>query len=115
MSWGEITVIVGAGTQLDIAVNDVSGSPVNPDTLAVTFRCQGQPAVGPFTWTNPPGIDPSATITNTGVGTFTADWTPTSAGSWTYSVSAQPLSGLDISGTSWIKEGEILVSRSGVS
>lgn len=113
MTYGELVTIVGGTNVLDITVKDINENLINPDTLTVTFRAQGQPAVV-FVWTNPPGSDPENVIVNVTTGSFTADYKFPNSGNWTYQVSAQPLSGLDTTATSWIVEGEILVSASAV-
>lgn len=112
---GEITPIVGAALRFTATITDVTGAPVNPDTVSLTFRAQGQTAIGPFTWTNPPMSDPSSVVIYTGtVGSFYADYTLPNSGVWTYQWNAEPSSGLDTTATSCIVEGEILVSQSSV-
>ena len=114
-TYGELAPIVGAALRFTASVTDVTGAPVNPDTLSLTFRAQGQSAIGPFTWTNPPGSDASGNVIYSGtVGSFYCDYTLPNAGNWTYSWNAEPSSGVDTTATSVITEGEILVSQSGV-
>lgn len=111
--YGEPTPIVGAATGFLASVTDVNGDAVNPDTLSVTFRAQGQPAVGPFTFTEPSG-DPDGVVLYVDTGSFRADYLLPNAGLWTYQWNAQPSSGLDITATSAITEGDVLLSQSGV-
>ena len=112
--YGEPTPIVGAAIGFLASVTDVNGDPVNPDTLSITFRAQGQVALGPFTFIEPSG-DPEGVVLYTGTeGSFRADYVLPNSGNWTYQWNAQPSSGFDLTATSAIVEGEILVSRSGV-
>jgi len=112
--YGTPSPIVGAAVRCIALVTDVDGDPVNPDTLSITFRAQGQTALGPFTYTFPGG-DPSSTVTYTGTaGSFFADYTLPNSGVWTYQWHAYPSSGLDTTATDAIVEGEIVVSNSGV-
>ena len=113
-SYGEITPILGAALRFSANIVDVSGDPVNPDTVSISFRCQGQPVLGPFTYTFPSG-DPSSTVVYTGtVGSFYADYVLPNSGVWSVSWAAQPSSGLDTTATSAIVEGEVTVSQSAV-
>lgn len=112
--YGELTPIVGSALRFTATITDVTGAPVNPDNLRITFRAQGQSAVGPFTYTFPDG-DPESVVIYTGtVGSFYADYTLPNSGNWTYQWWAFPSSGLDTTATSAIVEGEILISQSGV-
>lgn len=112
--YGNITPIVGSTSRLLANVVDVTGAPVNPDTLSITLRCQGQAVVGPYTYTFPSG-DPSNNVVYTGTeGSFYCDFLWPSAGVWSFEWSAQPSSGLDTTATSAITDGEQLVSVSSV-
>jgi len=114
MSYGEITPIVGSALRFAALVKDVNSNPVNPDNLRITFRCQGQTAIGPFTYTFPSG-DPSNNVVYTGtVGSFYCDYVLPNAANWTYQWFAFPSSGLDTTATEWKVEGEVLISPSGV-
>lgn len=113
-SYGEITPIVGSALRFSATITDVNGDPVNPDNVSITFRAQGQTAIGPFTYTFPSG-DPSTNVVYTGTtGSFYCDYTLPNAGVWTIQWAAFPSSGLDTTATSAIIEGEQLVSQSGV-
>jgi hypothetical protein len=113
-SYGEITPIVGAVLRFAASVTSISGTPVNPDTFAISFRCQGQPVIGPFTYTFPSG-DPSYEVVYTGtVGSFYCDYALPNAGVWAVSWNAQPSSGLDTTATSVIVEDEVTLSASAV-
>lgn len=113
MTYGELTPIVGAVLRFTASITDISGNPVDPDTVKLTFRNQGQASIS-YTWVNPPGADPDLVIINSGTGEFYADYALPNSGNWTYQWDAQPLSGTDVTATSAIIEGEILVSASGV-
>jgi hypothetical protein len=111
-SYGELTPLLGGALRFTANIVDVNGDPVNPDTVAIGWRCQGQPVIGPFTWTNPPGSDPSNNVVYSGtVGSFYCDYTLPNAGVWTYQWDCQPSSGADTTATSAIIEGEITVSQ----
>lgn len=114
MTYGIPTPIVGAALRFTATITDVDGNPVNPDTVALTFRNQGQTAIGPFTWVNPPGSDPDDVVVNVTTGSFYADYVLPNSGVWTYQWNCQPDSGSDTTATSVIVEGEILISQSGV-
>ena len=112
--YGDISPIVGATLRFIAPVLDITKSPVNPDNLSVAFRCQGQPAIGPFTYTFPSG-DPSSNVVYTGtVGSFYCDYTLPNPGVWTVQWHAFPLSGLDATGTDVIIEREVTLSASAV-
>jgi len=114
MSYGEISPIVGAALRFKASITDVNGNPVNPDNVRITFKCQGQSAVGPFTYTFPSG-DPSSNVVYTGtVGSFYCDYTLPNAGVWTVQWFVFPSSGLDTTATDAIVELEQVVSTSGV-
>jgi hypothetical protein len=113
-TYGEITPIVGAALRFTASITDVSGNPVNPDNVSITFRAQGQTPIGPFTYTFPGG-DPSSNVVYTStVGSFYCDYTLPNAAVWTIQWNAFPSSGLDTTATSVIVELEQLVSQSGV-
>ena len=112
-TYGDITPIVGAALRFSATITSIAGTPVNPDSLILTFRAQGQPAIA-YQWLNPPGSDVTGTIINTATGSFYADVTLPNAATWTFQWNAQPLSGSDTTATSVIIESEILISASGV-
>jgi hypothetical protein len=112
--YGNLTPIVGSALRFTANVLDVSGDAVNPDNLSITFRCQGQAAIGPYTYTFPSG-DPSSNVIYTGtVGSFYCDATLPNAGVWSVSWHAFPSSGLDTTATDAITELEQLISPSAV-
>ena len=110
--YGEHTPIVGSVLRFNASIYDIANALVNPDTVTLTFRCQGQPAIS-FEWINPTG-DVTGTIVNSSTGVFYADYQLPNSGSWTYQWNCVPSSGTDTTATSCIIEGEILISASGV-
>ena len=84
---------------------------VDPDNVVFQYSVQGQEPVV-FTWVNPSG-DPSNTIVHTGTGSFYADIDTTGqGGTWTYSWSCYPSSGIDTSKTAAVFEGTTTISNS---
>lgn len=93
----------------------IDGVVVNPDVVTFSYEIQGQTPVS-FTWTNPTG-DPTETIINTDTGYFQCDiQTAGNAGTWSWQWSGQPNgSGEDLTNTSVVTEGTVIVSVASVA
>lgn len=90
---------------------DFAGVAVTPDVVTLSYSVQGQTEIT-FTWTQgniPP--DPTSTIVNTGTGVFQADIDTTDLpGTWVWGWACHPSSGLDVTGTQTVWNGEVLIS-----
>lgn len=87
----------------------ISGVVIDPDVVTFSYAVQGQTTVT-YTFTQPTG-DPSGKIIQTAAGTYQIDLDTTGLdGTWAYQWKGSPSSGLDVTATQVVYDGEVLIS-----